>query len=547
MSQFRGPLAVAAVSLSIPLIALAVPSKPSAPTAAPAAPSKSASPKPAAPSKPAAAPSKPAAAPSKPAAPSAPAGPSKAPGAIPSVREYDAATGPGWQPGRGTRVVVAPDNSRVLADEGRLLAQELKRGFLPAGSGRAGDIELAIMPGGAPESYTLTVRDGRVRVTGADEAGVFYGTRTVKQALNADGRLSEGVVRDRPAKPQRGLMLDIARKHFTAGWIEDTVREMADLKLNQLGLHFSDDQGFRIASDSHPEVVSEQHLTKAEVRRIVKLAASRHITVIPEIDSPGHLGAVTRAHPGLQLRDTSGVAAPGAVDIANPESARIVDDLLREYADVFPGRYWHLGGDEYQALMKRDPEASYPGLARQAVRSYGPDAKIQDLATGWLNDRAETLRPHGKRLKAWNDGLHAGGVVKADQDREVEYWTGKELGARQPVEYLNEGRELVNANDEYLYYVLGEPNTFTYPTGRRIYEDWTPLVLRGTTPVPARYSDQILGGRLAVWCDLSNAQTQEQVARGIHLPLRALAQKTWDSGKPALGWEGFKALAGRTG
>ncbi|WP_374196806.1 glycoside hydrolase family 20 protein [Streptomyces sp. ISL-100] len=475
------------------------------------------------------------------------AGPTKAPSAVPSVQNYEPATGPGWQPQPSTHVVVAPDNSKALGDEGKLLAQELKRGYAAAGSGRAGDIELALAPGGAPESYTVTVRDGRVRVTGADEAGVFYGTRTVKQALRADGRLSEGVVRDKPAKPQRGLMLDTARKHYSARWIEDTVREMGDLKLNQLVLHFSDDQGFRIASDSHPEVVSEQHLTKAEVRRIVKLAASRHIAVIPEIDSPGHLGSVMRAHPDLQLRDVNGVPTPGAVDISNPDSARIVDDLLREYADVFPGRYWHLGGDEYQALMKRNPEASYPGLAREAVRKYGPNAKIQDLATGWLNDRAATLRPYGKHLKSWNDGLHAGGVVKADQDREVEYWTGKELGARQPAEYLSEGRTMVNANDEYLYYVLGEPNTFTYPTGRRIYESWTPMVVRGTEPVPARYADQIQGGRLAIWGDLPNAQTEEQVARGIHLPLRALAQKVWDPSTPKLDWEGFKALAGRTG
>ncbi|MGW7053773.1 beta-N-acetylhexosaminidase [Streptomyces sp. NPDC054887] len=541
MSQFRGPLAIAAVALTVPLVATVTHAEPSAgtapsePSASPATPA--AQPKRTVPATPPAAPPK---------KPSAKPGPTKAPSAVPSVRDYDAASGPGWRPQRSTRVVVAPGDSRALGDEGKLLAQEIERGYA-AGSGRAGDIELALAPGGAPESYTLTVRDGRVRVTGADQAGVFYGTRTVKQALAADGRLSEGVVRDRPAKPQRGVMLDTARKHFTADWIEDTVREMGDLKLNQLGLHFSDDQGFRIESDSHPEIVSQQHLTKAEVRRIVKLAESRHITVIPEIDSPGHLGAVMRAHPDLQLHDSRGVATPGAVDIADPKSARIVDDLLSEYADVFPGRYVHLGGDEYAALLKRNPELSYPGLAGEAVRKYGPNAKVQDLATGWLNDRAAKLRAHGKTLKAWNDGLHAGGVVTADRDREVEYWTGKEIGARQPQEYLSEGRKVVNANDEFLYYVLGEPNTFTYPTGRRIYESWTPQVLRGTTPVPARYADQILGGRLAIWCDLADAQTQEQVARGIHLPMRALAQKTWDTGTPALGWEGFKALAERTG
>ncbi|MBD0710939.1 MULTISPECIES: beta-N-acetylhexosaminidase [unclassified Streptomyces] len=468
---------------------------------------------------------------------------SSAPRTVPAVRAHEPARGPGWKPASGAGVVLA-GNAEGLADEGKLIAGELGiayRGAVPAGPG---DVELALGdPGGAPESYTLVVRDGRVRISGPDEAGVFYGTRTLKQSVKATGAIPEGTVTDRPAKPQRGLNLDIARKPFTAGWIEDRVREMGDLKLNQLGLHFSDDQGFRIASDSHPEIVSARHLTKAEVRRILALAAERHVTVVPEIDSPGHLGAVIAAHPGLQLRSVTGRAPRGAVDIANPAAARIVDELLREYAQLFPGAYWHLGADEYVALMAKDPEATYPGLARAARARYGPDARVKDLATGWLNDRAATVRPTGKTLKAWNDGFFGGGVVQAAEDIEVEYWTGKEYGARDPAAYLSAGRELVNLNDEYLYYVLGQPNGFTYPTGRRIYEQWTPRVLRGTAPVPARYEDRILGARFAVWCDLSGAQTQAQVADGIRMPLAALSQKVWDPGKPTLGWDQFRALA----
>ncbi|WP_394331504.1 beta-N-acetylhexosaminidase [Streptomyces thermolilacinus] len=471
---------------------------------------------------------------------------STAPRTIPAVREHVAARGPGWRPGAGSGVVVAR-GSGALADEARLLARELgiaHRGEVPA---RAGDVELALAGAGtgAPESYTLTTRGGRVRIAGPDEAGVFYGTRTVKQALRSGGVVPEGVIRDRPDRPQRGLMVDIARKHFTAAWLEARVREMADLKLNQLGLHFSDDQAFRIASDSHPEVVSRPHLTKAEVRRIVALAASLHITVIPEIDSPGHLGAVLAAHPSLRLRNAQGTVARGAIDIARPESARIVDDLLREYAELFPGRYFHVGADEYRALMASDPEASYPALAAEARRRYGPEGRVQDLATAWLNDRAKVVRAAGKQPKAWNDGFFRGGVVAADKGVEVEYWTGREIGARPPVEYLSEGRKVVNVNDRYLYYVLGEPNQFTYPTGREIYASWTPLVLRGTQAVPSRYSGQILGGRFAVWCDLADAQTQDQVAAGIRTPLRALAQKVWDSREPVLSWAEFSKLAGR--
>ncbi|MBT2545359.1 family 20 glycosylhydrolase [Streptomyces sp. ISL-44] len=472
---------------------------------------------------------------------------SVAPRTIPAVREHVPARGPGWKPAPGARVVVDPGDKAALADEGRLLAGELRMGYAESAEPGPGDVHLSLgtKGSGTPESYSLEVKDGRVRVTGPDEAGVFYGTRTLKQAVRSAGSAPEGTVRDGPAKPQRGLNLDIARKHFTPDWIEDRLREMADLKLNQLGLHFSDDQAFRIESDSHPEIVSTPHLTKAQVRGITALAARLHITVVPEIDSPGHLGAVLRVHPELQLRDAQGRAVKGAVDIANPASAKLVDELLREYRPLFPGGAWHLGADEYQALVVRDPEASFPQLASAARQRYGATARVQDLATGWLNDRADTVRPSGKALKAWNDGFFRGGVASAAKDIQVEYWTGKEIGARPPLEYLREGRKLVNLNDEYLYYVLGEPNQFTYPTGRRIYEQWTPLVLRGTTAVPAQYADQILGGRLAIWADLSGAQTQAQVAAGIRMPLAALSQKVWDARTPALPWTGFQSLADR--
>ncbi|MGK5546279.1 beta-N-acetylhexosaminidase [Streptomyces sp. URMC 127] len=471
--------------------------------------------------------------------------PAGIPRAIPAVRSAEAAPGPGWRPADGARVIA----SGPLADEGRRLAGELHLQYAAAGPARSGDVELTLRPGGpgtgplAAEGYELTTRGGTVRVASAGEPGVFYGTRTLLQAVRSGGGLPEGVVRDAPDRAQRGLHLDIARKHFTADWIEARLRELAALKLNQLALHFSDDQGFRIESDSHPEIVSKQHLTKAEVRRIVALAESLHITVIPEIDSPGHLGAVIAAHPTLQLRDAAGTAARGAIDIANPDAARIVDDLLREYAPLFPGPYFHLGADEYRALMAKNPEASYPRLAARAKERHGPRARVQDLATAWLNDRAAFVRTLGKKAKAWNDGFFRGGVVTVRKDIEAEYWTGKEIGARAPQEYLNEGRTLVNLNDEYLYYVLGEPNQFRYPTGQRIYEQWSPAVLRGTTAVPAPAGpDRVTGGRLAVWCDRAGAQTPQQVASGIRLPLAATAQRLWDARRPTLPWKDFASL-----
>ncbi|MFE9027299.1 glycoside hydrolase family 20 protein [Streptomyces iakyrus] len=472
---------------------------------------------------------------------------SEAPRTIPAVRDHEPARGPGWKPEKGNRVVV---DDPALADEGRLVAGELGMVYAgEKGDKKAGDLRLALNgdKGANPESYTMTVRDGRVEIDGPSDAGVFYGTRTLKQETHDGGTAPEGVVKDEPAKPQRGFMLDIARKNFTAGWIEDRVRELGDLKFNQLGLHFSDDQGFRIESSSHPEIVSQQHLTKAQVRKIIDLARSRHITIVPEIDSPGHLGAVLDAHPDLQLRTAQGSAVQGAIDISKAESAEIVDDLLNEYADLFPGGPWHLGGDEYQALTRSNPEASFPQLAAAARERYGSGATVADLTTGWLNDRADTVRKHQRVPRAWNDGFFRGTSVQAAKDIQVAYWTGKEIGARAPLEYLEAGRKVINYNDEFLYYVLGEPQTFVYPTGQRIYEQWTPRVLRGTAAVPARYDGQILGGSFAVWCDLANSQTEAQVAAGVRMPLRATVQKLWDPDRPELSWTEFRALADRLG
>ncbi|MQY15928.1 hypothetical protein SRB5_61200 [Streptomyces sp. RB5] len=474
-----------------------------------------------------------------------PAVPAEAPRTVPAVRAYTPGTGPGWRPSPVTRVV-APAGG-VLADEARRLAGELDV-RQSTGPARTGDVRLALdadVPGGR-EAYRIRVpADGPAEITAPSDAGVFYGTRTLRQAVRTGGGLPPGVIEDRPDRAQRGFMLDVARKHYPRAWIEARLRELAELKYNQFGLHFSDDQAFRVQSDKHPEIVSDPHLTKADVRRIVRTAGALHIEVIPEIDSPGHLGAVLAAHPSLQLRDGAGEAVLGAIDVTKPAARKFFDELLTEYVPLFPGRYWHLGGDEYAPLLSADPEARYPALAAAARKEYGPKGRIQDLAVGWLNDRGELLLDHGKRLKAWNDGIYPAGVARTPRDREVEYWTGKEYGARPPSPYLEEGRRLVNVNDEYLYYVLGQPNEFVYPTGRRIYEEWTPAVLRGTTPVPAALAgpDRVLGARLAVWGDVPGAQTADQVAAGIRLPLAALAQKTWDPRRPALPWARFRALA----
>ncbi|GAA2340981.1 hypothetical protein Scani_13280 [Streptomyces caniferus] len=488
------------------------------------------------------------------------------PQVIPAVSEFHRADGRGWRPSKGARVVVPAGEKSNVADEAQRMANDLGLGIVYSDQPvRPGDIEVKLtgknsdnnvpVESSADQAYTLKAAGTKLTLTAPTDAGIFYGTRTVKQAVRAAGGLPEGTIDDRPDRPQRGMSLDNARKPFSQNWIEARLREIADLKLNQFQLHFSDDQGFRIQSDTHPEIVSPDHLSKAQIRQIIALARTLHISVVPELDSPGHLGAVLDHYPALQLRNVQGRVIPGAIDISNPKSAPLIDSLLKEMSELFTNpkgapAYWHLGGDEYQALMSSSPATKYPQLARAAQKKYGSRGTIEDLTTGWLNDRQKTVEAKGKnRVEAWNDGFFTGGVVSADKNRMVDYWTGKEAGKRDPAEFLREGRNVMNFNDEYLYYVLGEPNQFVYPTGQRIYQSWTPRVIRGTRPVavPANMTgpDRIPGARFAIWCDRAQAQTVQQVAAGIRLPLAALAQKTWDPRTPALSWTDFKALANR--
>ncbi|OIV37159.1 hypothetical protein BIV57_12585 [Mangrovactinospora gilvigrisea] len=491
------------------------------------------------------------------AAPALPAGTPAFP-AVPAVRSHR--PGPpaeDWWPRPGARVVVpAGKDGDPLAASARLLAADLG---LATARGAPADGDVLLTLGGAPagvpsaargEAYGLTVRHQLLTVTAPAAAGVHHGTRTVAGAVRARRTVPAGTVADWPDRAERGLTLDIARKPFAFAWIRDRLAELGELKLNQLHLHFSDDQGFRIESSSHPEIVSSDHLTKQQIKQLIAFAAERQITLIPEIDSPGHLGQALTAHPQLALRGP-GHAPPGAVDISLPAAKSLVTDLVDEYAELFTGPDFHLGGDEYAALLSSHPETAYPQLASYAVQRYGAGAKVVDATVGWTNDLAAHAVRLGKRPRAWNDGQGGsavGGKVAPDRRIRVEYWTGTEVGSPLPEPFLAAGRPLLNMNDGFLYYVLGEPRQYTYPTGQKIYEDWTPAVLRGTQPVPARLAGPTLvpGARLGIWCDQSEAQTQAEVAAGVRMPLRALAQRLWNPvNPPGLGWAGFGTLAGR--
>lgn len=451
--------------------------------------------------------------------------------------------------------MLGSDDARLHADattfaDDLALMTGKRLAVVSGGTVQPGDLRLDLQSGDVEigtEGYRLSISDGLV-ISGNTPTGVFYGTRSVLQLLRQADTIQAGIARDWPRYPERGLMIDAGRKYFTADWIRQHIRELAWLKMNYFHLHFSDNLGFRIESSTHPEIVSEDHLTKQEVRDIVALAARYHVTVVPEIDMPGHMDAALAPHPELQLVDVLGRASPGRLDVTKSEAEVFARELIEEYLPLFPGPYWHMGADEYMAPYEY---LLHPQLQAYAQRRYGAGANGKDAIHGFTNWLDDLLRSHGKRTRMWHDDMNGGSVVTINPDIIVEWWTNfsplSDPLPPAPQALLNQGRTIMNAGWWPTYYTLGVgipgvPVPVPLPPRvdyKDVYETWEvhefygPLFVNGTVQFPAETvaPDQArnLGSKLHVWCDDPEAETLEQIAEGIAPRLRVIAQKTWDS------------------
>ena len=432
------------------------------------------------------------------------------PATIPALREWRAAPG----------TFELRPSSRIIGTgaEAAMLGRELKRPVVGDGAPAGGDVVLTLGSRDrrlGREGYRLDI-GATLRIEARTAAGAFYGTRTVLQLLRHGRTIPAGTARDWPRYPERGLMIDNGRRYFSPAWIKREIRLLADLKLNQLHLHFSDNEGFRIESESHPEVVSKQHLTKRQVGEIVEYARRRHIRVTPEVDMPGHLRAALAEHPELRLAGST-----DALDISLPAARRFCRELILEYLELFPGRYWHAGADEYQ----------------------GAKAGAYVDFINWID---RLLRARGRTLRIWHDGLSGGGL---NRDVVVEWWA--DHAGPTPRRLLAQGHRVLNACWWPTYYVTGGPFATVHPSARVAYERWQVnlfggLALNSATPanllrVPAG-SPRVLGSELHVWNDVPHVESVAEIARGIAPPLTVLAQKTWDTPPPAPTYGGFLRL-----
>jgi hexosaminidase len=345
-----------------------------------------------------------------------------------------------------TRIVVEPGEAEV-ARVGEQLAALLgpSTGFAlpvsPAGDTTPrGSIALRLDRGRSAlgeEGYELTTREEGVTLVASHPAGLFRGVQTLRQLLppgieaeqsvlsRGPWTVPAGAIVDRPRFAWRGAMLDVARHFFTVDEVKQYVDLLALYKINTLHLHLSDDQGWRIEIRSRPRLAalggSTQvgggrggFYTQQEYAEIVRYAQDRYITVVPEIDVPGHTNAALVAYPELSCGKRPPAPYTGievgfsALCVDKEATYAFVEDVVRELAALTPGPYFHVGGDEVEALSHEE-YARFIERVQEIVTRHGKrmvgweeitKARLlpTTLAQQWKSDSATAALRHGAKL-----------------------------------------------------------------------------------------------------------------------------------------------------
>lgn len=319
----------------------------------------------------------------------------------------------------------------------------------------------------APEGYRLKVGRSSIDLTAPAAAGIFHGGRTLLQLLPAAG-LGSGAeipcidIEDHPRFAWRGLMMDCSRTFQSLEYLRATVDRMAAYKLNTLHLHLTDDQGWRMEIKAYPELTRKGAIfpekfgeparhqgfyTQAQMREFIAYAAARHVTIVPEIEMPGHSLAALSCYPELSCSGgpfeiypwTKGAGITEDVFCAgNDATFEFFDKVLGEVAAVFPGTYLHVGGDEV-------PKKAWKACAKCQARMKAEGLKNEAELQSYFIRRAEKLvAKHGKRLIGWDEILE-GGLAP---DATVMSWRGVSGG----IAAASAGHDVVMSPYTHLYF-----------------------------------------------------------------------------------------------
>ena len=423
--------------------------------------------------------------------------------------------------------------SSQLADRGVLSeAPQIVFGTLE----NAADNDIIVKMGTNPDltgkndAYAVDIKNN-ITISAEDETGIYYGlTSVVQMLIEGDNVLTKGNIVDYSDVEDRSFHLDCARKFFTKDWIISLIKDLSWQKYNSIQLHFSENEGFRLQSDTLEAIegfqyVNNQYLTKQDMLEIIQVANEYHIEVIPSLDSPGHLGAVLRYLPSdyscASLFPYDGRRAQCFNIFTNDEARGFLIDLMTEFIDFFSEagcKRFNIGGDEFL----------------EKFSNFSNEQYVQIME--YFNEVSAIAKSKGMTPRTWNDGVMYGNYTgyKLDPDIEICYWAAPQNCASIE-KFVQNGNKVVNFSDIYMYYVLSSwwlQNAC--PEGDRIYKEWHPgkfSTLQGGIPQTYNkpYANFIKGGSYAVWCDVPGYMTQDSVANNIFYRTRATAYKMWNT------------------
>ncbi|MEV6956503.1 beta-N-acetylhexosaminidase [Streptomyces sp. NPDC051183] len=329
------------------------------------------------------------------------------------------AEGPGYAFGPGTVIRTGLGGDEEVRQIGELLAEQLRgpSGLpLPVVDGAEGDgVRLRLdeeAEGVGDEGYRLESGPTGVTLTARTPAGLFHAGQTLRQLLPVagPGTVPGGTVTDAPRFAYRGVMVDVARHFFSVEQVKRYVDQLAQYKVNTLHVHLTDDQGWRLAIDGWPRLAeyggasevgggAGGYWTKDEYRSLVEYAGERYVDVVPEIDMPGHVNAAQASYADLNCdgkareRYTGIKVGFSSLCVAKERTYEFIDEVLGEVAELTPGRYLHIGGDEAHST----PAADYAAFMDRAQEVVGKHGKT---VVAW--HQLATARPaEGAVLQYW--------------------------------------------------------------------------------------------------------------------------------------------------
>lgn len=349
------------------------------------------------------------------------------------------------------------------------------------------------------EGYLLKVNPDEIVLTASQPNGLFYGMQTLKQMLPvepANGLLAipSADIKDQPRFAWRGNMLDVGRHYFPVSFIKKYIDILAMYKINTFHWHLTEDQGWRIEIKKYPLLTEISHwrdetivghqrdngemdgigyggfYTQDQAREIVRYAAERYITVVPEIEMPGHSSAALAAYPNLgctggpyKVKGTWGVHKD-VYCAGNEETFEFLQNVLYEILEIFPSQFIHVGGDEC-------PKDAWKACEKCQQRIKDENLKDEHELQSWFITRMDHyLTSKGRRLIGWDEILEGGLAPQAT----VMSWRGEKGG----IEAAKQKHEVVMSPNSHMYIDY-------YQSRDRENE---PLAIGGFLPVEKVYS-----------------------------------------------------------